>query len=55
VFRRGADRPSIIDLESLHLMVKAGGAQEQMLRRLKLRLFPKLGWTAVAPYAADPM
>jgi membrane-bound lytic murein transglycosylase F len=55
VFRRGADRPSIIDLDSLHLMVKAGGPQEQMLRRLKLRLFPNLGWTAVAPHAVDPM
>ena len=55
VFRRGADRPSIIDLDSLHLMVTAGGPQEQMLRRLKLRLFPNLGWTAVASHAVDPM
>jgi membrane-bound lytic murein transglycosylase F len=55
VYRRGADRPAATDLAGLHLMVKAGSPQEQMLRRLKIRLFPTLRWTAVAPYAVDPL
>jgi membrane-bound lytic murein transglycosylase F len=55
VYHRGADHPAASDLESLHLLVKAGGTQEQMLRRLKIRLFPKLGWTAVPPHAVDPL
>ncbi len=55
VYRRGEDRPTASDLESLHLLVRAGSPQERMLWRLKLRLLPKLGWTAVAPHALDPI
>ena len=55
VYRRGEDRPTAADLGALHLLVKAGSAQEQMLRRLKIRLFPTLGWTALAPHALDPI
>src|SRR5580698_5754547 len=55
VYHRGEDQPAIADLASMDLLVKAGSPQEQMLRRLKIRLFPKLGWTAVSPYAVDPM
>ncbi len=55
VYRRGEDHPAATDLDSLHLMVRAGTPQEQMLRRLKIRLFPNLGWTAVAPHAVDPL
>src|SRR5580698_494554 len=55
VYRRGEDRPSSADLESMQLLVRADSPQEQMLRRLKIRLFPKLGWTAVAAHAVDPL
>src|SRR5580658_5360070 len=55
VYHRGEEQPAIADLASLDLLVKAGSPQEQMLRRLKIRLYPKLGWTAVSPYAVDPM
>jgi membrane-bound lytic murein transglycosylase F len=55
VYHRGEDRPSSADLESMQLLVRADSPQEQMLRRLKIRLFPKLGWTAVAAHAVDPM
>jgi membrane-bound lytic murein transglycosylase F len=55
VFRRGEDRPSFADLGTLHLLVRAGSPQEQMLRRLKVRLYPNLGWTAVSPHSVDPL
>jgi membrane-bound lytic murein transglycosylase F len=55
VYRRGEEQPSAADLGSLHLLVRAGSPQEEMLRRLKIRLFPKLGWTAVSPHAVDPL
>jgi membrane-bound lytic murein transglycosylase F len=55
VYRRGADQPSAADLESLHLLVRAGSTQEQMLQRLKIRMLPKLVWTGVSAHAADPM
>jgi membrane-bound lytic murein transglycosylase F len=55
VYRRGEDQPAAQDLGSLPLLVRAGSPQEAMLRRLKIRLFPKLGWTAVSPHAVDPM
>ncbi len=55
VYRRGEDQPAREDLGSLHLLVTAGSPQEQMLQRLKLRLFPHLGWTAVSPLAVDPL
>jgi membrane-bound lytic murein transglycosylase F len=55
VYRRGEDQPSAQDLGSLPLLVRAGSPQEAMLRRLKIRLFPKLAWTAVSPHAVDPI
>jgi membrane-bound lytic murein transglycosylase F len=55
VYRRGDDQPSEQDLGSLQLLVRAGSPQEAMLRRLKIRLFPKLAWVAVSPHAVDPM
>jgi len=55
VYRRGEQRPAAQDLESLHLMVKAGSPQEQMLQRLKARMLPHLGWTAVSPHSLDPL
>jgi membrane-bound lytic murein transglycosylase F len=55
VYRRGEDQPDLTDLASLHLLVRAGSPQEQMLQRLKIRLFPKLGWTAISPYGVDPL
>src|SRR5580698_6099520 len=55
VYRRGEDRPAAEDLASLHLLVTAGSPQEQMLQRLKTRLYPQLGWTAVSPLAVDPL
>src|ERR1700733_692253 len=50
VYRRGEDQRGVSDLASLHLLVRAGSPQEQILQRLKIRLFPKLGWTAISPY-----
>jgi membrane-bound lytic murein transglycosylase F len=55
VYRRGADQPAAADLASLHLLVKADSPQEQMLRRLKIRLFPKLGWSAISTHSVDPL
>src|SRR5665213_3659426 len=55
VYHRGEDQPTIADPAAMDLLVKAGSPQERMLRRLKIRLFPNLGWTAVSPYAVDPM
>ncbi len=55
VYHRGTDRPLAADLGSLHLLVKAGSPQEQMLRRLKSRLVPTLGWTAISPFALDAL
>ena len=55
VYHRGADQPAVADLASLHLLVKAASPQEQMLQRLKIRLLPNLGWTAIAAHAVDPL
>jgi membrane-bound lytic murein transglycosylase F len=55
VYRRGDERPAAEDLGSLSLRVRAGSPQEGMLRRLKIRLFPTLAWTAVPPHAVDPL
>ncbi|HTY92889.1 MAG TPA: membrane-bound lytic murein transglycosylase MltF [Steroidobacteraceae bacterium] len=55
VYRRGEDPPAAADLGSLRLLVKAGSPQEQMLLRLKRRLFPDLAWTAVSPHGVDPL
>jgi membrane-bound lytic murein transglycosylase F len=55
VYRRGANPPEAADLEALHLLVKAGSPQEQMLRRLKIKLYPGMRWTAVSAHAADPL
>lgn len=55
VYHRGEDQPSAEDLGTLHLLVRADSPQEQMLRRLKIRMFPKLGWTAVSPHGVDPL
>lgn len=55
VYHRGEDRPAAADLESLHLLVRAGSTQEQMLNRLKIRLLPKLGWTAISPHGVNPL
>src|SRR5580692_2537144 len=55
VYRRGEDPPSAQDLGSLQLLVKAGSPQEAMLRRLKIRLYPKLAWTALSPHGVDPL
>jgi membrane-bound lytic murein transglycosylase F len=55
VYRRGEDEPEVADLASLHLLVRAGSPQEQMLQRLKIRLLPKLGWTAISPHGVDPL
>ena len=55
VYHRGEDEPIAADLGTLHLRVRADSPQEQMLRRLKVRLFPKLQWTAVSAHAVDPL
>src|ERR1700744_4280450 len=55
VYHRGKDDPIAADLGTLHLRVRADSPQEQMLRRLKVRLFPKLQWTAVSAHAVDPL
>jgi peptidoglycan lytic transglycosylase F len=55
VYHRGDEQPAAADLGSLHLLVKEGSPQEQMLRRLKTRLYPNLGWTAVSRFAVDPL
>ena len=55
VYRRGEDRPVAEDLASLPLRVRAGSPQEQMLQRLRIRLFPKLRWTATSPHGVDPI
>ncbi len=55
VYRRGADRPAEKNFEALNLMVRSGSPQEQMLRRLKVRLFPNLAWSALSPHAVDPL
>src|ERR1700722_19498623 len=55
VYHRGEEQPAAADLGSLHLLVKEGSPQEQMLRRLKSRLYPNLGWTAVSRFAVDPL
>jgi membrane-bound lytic murein transglycosylase F len=55
VYRRGEEQPSAADLGAMHLLVRAGSPQEDMLRRLKIRLYPKLGWTAVSPHSVDPL
>ena len=55
VYRRGEDQPEAAELASLHLLVRAGSPQELMLQRLKVRLYPKLGWTAVSPHGVDPL
>ncbi|HTC51144.1 MAG TPA: membrane-bound lytic murein transglycosylase MltF [Steroidobacteraceae bacterium] len=55
VYRRGEEPPSAQDLGSLQLLVRADSPQEAMLRRLKIRVYPKLAWTAVSPHAVDPV
>jgi len=55
VYRRGEDQPDREDLGTLHLLVRAGSPQEGILGRLKIRLLPKLAWTAVSPDAVDPL
>ena len=55
VYHRGEEQPDIEDLASLHLLVTAGSPQEEMLRRLKIRLLPTLCWTAVSPFGLDPL
>ncbi|HEY6456369.1 MAG TPA: membrane-bound lytic murein transglycosylase MltF [Steroidobacteraceae bacterium] len=55
VYRRGKDQPAASQLASLHLLVRADSPQEQMLRRLKIRLYPNLGWKAVSPHSVDPL
>jgi membrane-bound lytic murein transglycosylase F len=55
VYRRGEDQPTPEDLATLHPLVTAGSPQEQMLQRLKMRLYPHLGWTAVSPLSVDPI
>jgi membrane-bound lytic murein transglycosylase F len=44
-----------LQLESAHLAVRAGSAQERILQRLKGTMAPQLQWEETAPSAADPV
>jgi membrane-bound lytic murein transglycosylase F len=56
VYARNGVRPrETLQLESAHLAVRAGSAQERILQRLKSTTAPQLRWEETAPSAADPV
>jgi membrane-bound lytic murein transglycosylase F len=56
VYARNSARPrDTLQLESAHLAVRAGSAQERILERLKSTMAPQLQWEETAPSAADPV
>ncbi|MBV8911096.1 MAG: membrane-bound lytic murein transglycosylase MltF [Gammaproteobacteria bacterium] len=56
VYRRNGVRPrDTLQLESAKLAVRAGSAQEAILRRLKATTAPALQWEETAPSSADPV
>jgi membrane-bound lytic murein transglycosylase F len=56
LYPRNAVRPrDTLQLESAHLAVRAGSAQERILQRLKSTMAPQLQWEETAPSAADPV
>ena len=56
VYPRNGVRPrDTLQLESAHLAVRAGSAQEHILQRLKSTMAPQLQWEETAPSAADPV
>ena len=56
VYPRNGVRPrDTLQLESAHLAVRAGSAQERILQRLKSTMAPELQWEETAPSAADPV
>jgi membrane-bound lytic murein transglycosylase F len=56
VYPRNGVRPrDTLQLESAHLAVRAGSAQERILQRLKSTMAPQLQWEETAPSAADPV
>jgi len=56
LYPRNAVRPrDTLQLESAHLAVRAGSAQERILQRLKSTMAPQLQWEETAPSSADPV
>ena len=56
LYPRNAVRPrDTLQLESAHLAVRAGSAQERILQRLKSTMAPQLQWEETAPSNADPV
>ena len=56
VYPRNGVRPrDTLQLESAHLAVRAGSAQERILQRLKSTMAPELHWEETAPSSADPV
>jgi len=56
VYPRNGVRPrDTLQLESAHLAVRAGSAQERILQRLKSTMAPQLHWEETAPSSADPV
>ncbi len=53
--RNGVQPRDTLQLESAHLAVRAGSAQERILQRLKATVAPQLQWEETAPSAADPV
>jgi len=56
VYPHNGVRPrDTLQLESAHLAVRAGSAQERILQRLKSTMAPQLQWEETAPSTADPV
>ena len=56
VYARSGVRPrDTLQLESAHIAVRAGSAQERILQRLKSTVAPALQWVETAPSSADPV
>jgi len=56
VYPRNGVRPrDTLQLESAHLAVRAGSAQERILERLRSTMAPQLHWEETAPSTADPV
>src|SRR5215471_14405488 len=56
LYPRNAVRPrDTLQLESAHLAVRAGSAQERILERLRSTMAPQLQWEETAPSSADPV
>jgi len=53
--RNGVGPRDTLQLESAHLAVRAGSAQERILQRLKATMAPQLQWEETAPSTADPV